>query len=348
VAPSWTSPSSGPPGAVPPGAAPPAEPPIAPAWTATQQGWTSTQSGWTRPQALKPGVIPLRPIGVGELLDGAFTYIRRSPGVVLGISAIVAVVSNLVQLVFSLRLFSSAGTNSVLLNQNAGFSDLAPIFGQIIGGSFLTLLVTLVFQIIGTGMLTIVVTQSVLGRNVGWAQTWDRTKGSILALIGVTLLTTLLSIGGLLLCIVPGVILYVAWSIAVPALLVERCGIRESMRRSWRLTAGSRWRVFGILLLMQIIASFVAQIIASPFAVVGLLVDGLNFTAGSGIPVAVLVLSAIGGVVASTITLPFTAGVVALLYIDLRMRREGLDLQLAQAVTPRADGPSSNSPWTSA
>ena len=312
-------------------------------------------------------MIALRPLGLSEILDGAFTYIRRSPGIVLGISAVIAVASNIVQFVFSLLLFTGSSTSSLLFDQNANVNDLLPLYGQILGGSLVTTTITLIFQVIGTGMLTVIITRAVLGQDIGWSEAWSRSRGLILPLFGLTIITSVLSFFGLLLCLVPGIFLYVSWALAVPALMVERCGIREAMRRSWRLVTGSRWRVLGIIVLAQIIASLVAQIVAVPFAFVGLAIDGLGggLTNGS-IPFATLVASAIGGVIATTITLPFTAGVVALIYVDQRMRREGLDLQLAQAAAPAtntAGGPGSTpnhpgppgapdpsnapSPWTS-
>ncbi|MFW5899334.1 MAG: hypothetical protein ACOCUN_02570, partial [Jiangellaceae bacterium] len=64
-----------------------------------QTGW-GTGPGWTwAAPSVKPGVIPLRPLGVGEILDGAVTTIRRNPGPMLGLLAIVAVITQLVGLV---------------------------------------------------------------------------------------------------------------------------------------------------------------------------------------------------------------------------------------------------------
>jgi hypothetical protein len=350
-APGWTSPTAYPPagGPPPPPGAPVPGAPV-PGGFPMPGGYPSAASAWNRPQAPKPGVIPLRPLGLSEILDGAFSYIRRSPGVVLGISAVIAVLSNIVT-------GTASGTGA--FDPNATTEDLTPFIGQLIGGTLVTTLVTLVFQVIGTGMLTVVITRAVLGQDIGWREAWGRSRGLILALLAVTFLTSLLSFFGLFFLIFPGVFLYVSWAIAVPALMVERCGVIESMRRSWRLVRGSRWRVFGIILLAQIIAGFVGQIIAVPFAFIGVIFDGLGGGLEGGIPIATLISSALAGVIATTITLPFTAGVTALLYVDQRMRREGLDLQLARAAGAAAptvaamnaapgSGSPGASPWTSA
>jgi hypothetical protein len=105
------------------------------------------------------------------------------------------------------------------------------------------------------------------------------------------------------------------------------------MRRSWRLVRGSWWRIFGILLLAAIIATAVGQLILAPFVAAGAFIDGFAAQPGEGLPWASLALNSLGGIVSTTITLPFSAGVVALLYVDQRMRREAFDLELTRAVS---------------
>ena len=52
------------------------------------------QSGW----AIKPGVIPLRPLGLGEILDGAISTMRRYPKLMLGVAAIVVTITQMIVL----------------------------------------------------------------------------------------------------------------------------------------------------------------------------------------------------------------------------------------------------------
>src|SRR5262244_3395884 len=70
--------------------------------------------GWTAPppQAPKPGVIPLRPIAVGEILDGAFTSIRRNPKATLGIAAVVLTISGIITTGLEVLLLSQLGLNT--------------------------------------------------------------------------------------------------------------------------------------------------------------------------------------------------------------------------------------------
>lgn len=125
--------------------------------------------------------------------------------------------------------------------------------------------------------------------------------------------------------------------------MLEKQGILTAMRRSARLVRGSWWRVFGIQLLAAIIAYVVAAIIVIPFTFLAAAfggdgITGLMSTAGGDIGWTFLIISGIGSVIGSTITFPITAGVTVLLYIDQRIRREALDLELARAAGVQGPG----------
>jgi hypothetical protein len=189
---------------------------------------------------------------------------------------------------------------------------------------------------------------------------WARARPRLLAVIGLALLTTvavvalwgllvlpgilllvagetaagaLLLVLGILVALALSVFLWVRWALAGPALLLEDQGVLASLRRSWRLLAGSWWRAFGILLLTQIVVGVGSSIVQAPFTVVGSLLIGVQDRPYASLPLTLLylVVSNIGTVVAGAIFYPFGAAVTALLYVDVRMRREGLDVQLLRA-----------------
>jgi hypothetical protein len=114
--------------------------------------------------------------------------------------------------------------------------------------------------------------------------------------------------------------------------VLEREGPVRALGRSWRLVRGSFWRVLGITLLAGLIVVVTAGVLQIPFSLIGALAGGgsslLPATGGS---VAGILISAVGGVVAGAVARPISAGVAVLLYVDLRMRREGLDLVLQTA-----------------
>ncbi len=124
-------------------------------------------------------------------------------------------------------------------------------------------------------------------------------------------------------------------SLASPALVMEGVGVVESLRRSWALVRGSWWRVLGILILSAIITSLLTTVVTIPITLLATLATGFSESL-----VPTVLASGVATLVAGIVTLPFSAAVTGLLYIDLRMRREALDIELVSAgVHPSPD------PW---
>jgi hypothetical protein len=286
------------------------------------------------PQAPRPGCVPLRPLGLGDILDGSFKVIRRNPKVTLGLSAAIAVVQVLFVAIFEVLAFARLGNVKVT---NAADPTAQTPLGPLLGVESVQLAGIVVSTLLGailTGMLTIAVTQDVLGISLTIGQVWERTRGRIWRLIGLAVLTTLLQFLGLLLCLAPGIWLWGIWAVSVPALMVENSTVRGALGRSRALVSGTFWRVWGIRALGALMVMFVGGFILAPFEIIGIVVDSDVFSASGGsshVPVLFVVLTAIGSAVSATFTAPVRAGIDSLLYVDLRMRKEGLDIALQQA-----------------
>ncbi|MFD7085691.1 hypothetical protein ACFYXV_12450 [Streptomyces sp. NPDC002181] len=309
---------------------------------------------WGKPPAAKPGVIPLRPLDLGEILDGAVATMRSHWRSVLPITLVVATVVQVISVLVQKYTLSDLPVTS----------DAEPSVRELVdtlGGSMLALVANGFIQLIGTivatAMLTMIFSRAVLGHGSTIGTAWREARPQLLRLLGLTLL---LGIGGALLVgilIAPGIAmgniavgllggfvalplllwLGIKFSLASPALMLEKSSVATSLRRSSRLVQGSWWRIFGITALTGLITTFVSAVIVWPLTAVGLAI-GLadagptaleNGTAASGW--AALILSAIGAVIAQTITMPIQSGVTVLLYVDQRIRREALDLELARA-----------------
>lgn len=257
----------------------------------------------------------------------------------LGLSALIAVAQALIVAAFSLFTFSTLGGINV---SDAGNATSSTSLGPLIGTEsvqFVGLVASTLLGSILTGMLTIAITQDVLGVKLTAAQVWERVRGRIWPLLAIALLTTILEFAGLLLCIAPGIWLWGIWAVAVPALMVESTTTRGALKRSKQLVDGTFWRVWGIRALGAMIATFIGGFLVIPFEVVGLVVDNDVFSASAGanhVPALFLVLTAIGSALSATFTAPIRAGIDALLYVDLRMRKEGLDIALQHHVLQAA------------
>jgi membrane-anchored glycerophosphoryl diester phosphodiesterase (GDPDase) len=319
---------------------------------------------------VQPGVVPLRPLGLGELFDGAVRTMRQNPRVMFGVSAVlmaVTAVLSLVVLLLGVRRLTQTLTGA----ENGLTRDEVAAAAS---SGLLTVGVPAVLQalatIVLTGVLILAVSDAVLGRRPSVSDVLHRVGSRIWRLLGLSLLTAAFYLvltvvlaapgvalilasqevaGGIALALaVPALVavaclLWVRLAFAAPVLLLERVGIGRALRRSWRLTVGSWWRVFGILLLTAVIAVVAGGLLSTPFGLVGTVVaealgggspdDGTAFRNGLLVSQAI---ANIGSVLASTVTAPFTAAVTALLYIDLRIRREGLDVALARAAAEPA------------
>ena len=365
----WTPPAHSAPPATPGGL--PAEPTAAvdPGGWQAPTGWggpTAGNGSWGSPRPPEPrlGVVPLRPLGLGELLDGAVALVRRYPRPALGLSAAVAVVSTLLNIVLALtalRPLLSFDPGTFRLNGDTGQLDGALGGAALggLGGAVVSALGTLVL----TGAMTAIAGRGVLGQPLAFAQTWAQLRPVLLRLLGIACLTALyvygtavlavagavglVAVAGLkaLLVAVPlglgGVVLaaylYCRLSLAPCSAVLESAGVRTSLRRSGVLVRRSWWRIFGILVLTVIISSIVAQIVQVPFLLFGALPSGLGSLTTSGATTGrLLVVTYIGAGVAQTVVAPFTSGVRALLYVDRRMRAEGLDVALAAAAHQQA------------
>jgi hypothetical protein len=341
----WTAPTGGPPD----DGQPPRNDPAS--------GWSTAappRPTWGEaapPMPPRPGVVPLRPLAVGELLDGAFTTIRRYPGPTIGLAAPVMLLVTGTQIVASYLLLN--GTSSV----SASGTVSSDFLSRSLAVDIVVQVTTFVFGLLLTGMITAVIGQAVLGRRMNVSQAWQSVRPRLAPLVGVSLI---ILVGTILITVVglgPGILIAVAgadtagialatlgglgafavliwllvrFELATPAVMLEKQGVREAFRRSRILVSGSWWRVFGILALAFLLSGIVASILIVPF---NLAANGTSGLLGRGYTVHFtgLLLVGIGTFIAGTIVRPFSASVSALLYIDRRMRAEGLDLTLQQA-----------------
>lgn len=370
AAPQWTVPTPVPTPVPNPGApdGPPA-PQAPPGWggqppggTGPPGGWGGPPAGWSGPPPDRPGlrrgVVPLRPLGLSELLDGTVAVVRRYPRAVFAFSAVVAVVSAALQLMVTLTFLLPF----LRLDDEQLSGDLSQASEELAGlatGSAFTVLFGVFAGLVLTGLVAPAVSRGTLGQELSAGQAWRQLRPQLAPLAGVSLLVTLAVFGAPLaavaltvtaaaasgvagallgLVLVPlgvalAVYLYVRWAFAPLCVVLEKQGVRAALSRSGILVKQSWWRVLGVLLLTALVAGFVSQVLQVPFLFGG----GNPISALSGqdtdTSTSVFVVSAIGAMFAATLVGPFTAGVTGLLYVDRRMRTEGLDVALAAALS---------------
>lgn len=331
-------PAPGYPGYPPPGYGypPPGYPP--PGYPAGGNGGYPGVTPW------KPGIIPLRPLSLGDIFNGAVAYVRANPMATLGMTTAIVLITSALGLLIGHSTPPASG-------------DIAMVAGVLTGATAAVLATILL-----SGMLTVVVARAVVGTPITISEAWQRVRGRMPALIALTLLeilavmvligavvlaiagvakaagvgaATLVGIVLVLLLIAALAALFTLLSLAPMAIVLERKSVTASITRSVALARPQFWRIFGIRLLASIVAVVVAGAVSVPFDILGQVVS-----AGGGPEAPSLLrmtIMTIGQAIGQIITTPFTAGVVVLLYVDARIRAEAFDFVLQSAPARGAD-----------
>ncbi len=287
----------------------------------------------------------------------------------------VSVVATLAVVVpFTLFVFSRV--------EGASVADTDAILSGAVGGFVLLLLVPVALSLVASaflqGVMVVEVATGTLGERLGFGALWRRAAkriwpllgwtgivtGAILAVIAVFVVLIVVaaatSEGALVAAILAtlfgglGLIALGVWlgtkvSLVPSVIVLEGAGIATAVRRSWQLTDRFFWRTFGTLLLVSVILSFAAQVVVQPVSLVGTVLAVIIDPTGSGAAVAITIATTVVTLVLSlligAITAVVQAALVAVIYIDLRMRKEGLDLELVRTVELRDAGQPVGDPY---
>ncbi|MEU5994756.1 hypothetical protein ABZ806_37755 [Spirillospora sp. NPDC047418] len=293
--------------------------------------------------------VPFRPMSISEMLDGAIAGIRRRPRTTLGLSV---AISTVIQVASSVAAYFFIGdqardevTPEVLL-ESLGAQVTLTVLGLVLSAFGILLMAGLVAPILG---------RELVGLPIAPRQAWRDARPRLGRLIGTAAVVMGLSLGALLLPVVPffaliavdahpalgavaGIVgfpvgiglmvwLYILFVQAVPAVVLERRTVTGALRRAVTLSKGRWFRTCGTLLLALLVTVFMGFFaLRIPFLIVQLVFFG--DASGSEATMGALAVDTAGRIVSWSVVLPFDAGVIALLYMDRRMRREGFDLEL--------------------
>ncbi len=338
-------------------------------------------SGWTPPP--KPGLIPLRPIEFGTVLGASFQVLRRNPrptfGAALLLNALVVFISTGISTVIVVSGLERAS--------RASLSDSDTIFAGTIAltlvATLLAVGISIVAQALLQGVISIEVSRATLGEKLTLRQLFAIGRGRWWALIGWTALLgasilvafgvliglsigffafgdPIAIVGGIILLLVGilGLIVVTVWIATmlafVPAsIVIERLPIGAAVRRSWRLVRGAFWRILGTLLLITVMVNIAVSVVTTPIQLVATFAAPLVNPAGQietdltvffALNLVVIGITAVVGAIGAVLTTAATS----LLYIDRRMRTEGLDLELQRHVELRASGAAGADPYLTA
>ncbi|CAN5141433.1 hypothetical protein BH09ACT5_BH09ACT5_23220 [soil metagenome] len=366
---SWQPPAGAAPSAPPSPYSPPATPPPGPG---PVPGASGPSTGWTPPP--KPGLIPLRPLTFGALIGASFQVLRRNPRPTFGFSLLITGIMYVAAagLIGAVGLFAFFRLQSAASTEDAD-AIAAGSVGMLIVATLIPVALALVGSAILQGIMALEVARGTLGEKLRLPGLWRAARGRLGALIGWSLLlavvaiiaigivavgiTLLATLGGpvgvgfaVLLGLLAGPVAIAAgfWlgtklALVPSVLMLERLPLGAAVARSWSLTTGYFWKTLGTLLLVSVIVQIVSSIVSFPLQTVltfGSTLFDPNGSNGTAIVVVILVylLTIVFSVVFGAIAAVVQGATPALLYIDIRMRKEGLDLALSRFVEARQAG----------
>jgi hypothetical protein len=325
---------------------------------------------WT--PASRPGIIPLHPLSFGTILGRSFAALRSNPRVLLGFALVVQTLAYIVVLVAVLGIaFASFSRLDTL---QPGSDE----FDAVMAGSVAITLIAGVVLALAAGALGvlvqgIVVTEvahAAVAERLTLGALWRQVKPIAWRLIGYAALLMLVIVGAIAvvgvatvaIAAVAGpaaiVLVLLVFLASIPltmwlsvklllvpaAIILERATLGTAIARSWTLTRGRFWPVLGVIVLISFVFGFVAQAVSIPFSLLSSGLGTIIAPTRSAEPTAIIGIIA-GGLLTQVVTLLIQSVAIvvqstatAIIYIDCRMRREGLDLDLLAYVERRDAG----------
>ncbi len=258
----------------------------------------------------------LRPLRVGEILDvGIKIYLKHARTlfkIVIVVVAPIQVLSLLVSLSTVPEAFTAPTTYQPF---NTGeiwlFGAGAVIIGIL---SFLTVL-------LATGACFKTISDVYLGHAPDARGSLRFARQNLRSLLWANILALLFMTLGLVALVIPGIYLWIALSLVSPVVLLEGLKGRQSLKRSRFLVREMWGKTFATIFVSFLLAMVVSTVVSA-------LINALVFVGDQNSLVLQVTLNTISSTVAQVISTPFQAAILAVLFFDLKVRKEGFDLQL--------------------
>jgi len=251
----------------------------------------------------------LRAMTVGELLDRTFFFYRKHFLLFVGLAGLPHLVLLAVQLLAVV------------------FRSGEQVAARILAAAVTTLLTALVYLAVvavSQGTTVIAVSRMHLGREPSIAEAYGAIKGRFFTLVLIMLVAGLATGVGLVLLIIPGILIALMLSLAIPVAVLERTGVWAALTRSAELTKGNRGRIFVIYFLFAVLTYIFYSLWEIPIIVAA---GVLARQSARGLPVWTQVAFPVGQFLTQCLVSPLLTIALSLVYYDQRVRKEAFDLE---------------------
>jgi hypothetical protein len=258
-----------------------------------------------------------QPMSVGQILDQTFRLYREHFVRFFTIVAVVYVPVGLLSILLIALVFQE--TTQITVDQQTGAIDASGAVASMITTGVIALLAMVGTQLCN-GALIKNVSEAYLGRQSSVGEAYRFVLPKIGTLIWASFLVGVIVMIGFVLLIVPGVIFALWFALTTPAIVAENLKASRGMSRSKALASGNLGKIFGTLFIVAVI-SWIVQVLFQWGG--GLLTGGISDT-----PLAAVVLTQVFSIIGQIVAMPIGATAMILLYYDLRIRKEGFDLEM--------------------
>ncbi len=356
--PAWEAPTGGPAAEPPRWSAPSPAGPRMPPGTQGPAPSGAQQAGIPTFRSWQPGFMPLRPLQLGDFISLPMKAIQANRAVIVG--------GPLLCMLVTLLTLSVAVWLVVVDLYNVLFGYTSFSFSMLTGDTILAIVIALVVLILADAAARIFiipgVSRAILGERITLARAWEITRPRVLHVLLLYFFVILIAFGGMVvlslviaalvgaggsagagflvvlivLAMIPFTFMAtVIIDVAVTAVVLEKASAGAALGRAFSLIRGNAWRLTGCMLVIQLIVSVISQVAST--------VPSIALTAATGtspspgvVAVVSIVASWITLLVYSLINYSFLGTVTTLMYVDLRIRNEGFDVDLARAAEAAA------------
>lgn len=273
--------------------------------------------GAAPPAPSVPG-LALRPMTVADVLDGGFAVLKARPRRLLGLAAAFVVPSQLLVAFIGRQVSGGLGVADVFSGDPAVLDQSSSDLGAQYAAIFAAVILSGLALVCVAAAVAHQVSQWMMGRDAPAGELFGVVGRRIVPLTVSFVLVKLAEVAGIFGCYVAIVFVMAMFVVVAPVIAVEGVGPFAALGRSIRLVQGRYFPVLGLALLMGIVGLLLSNALAALPQVLAIWIDSP----------AAWPLLAVGGVVAEVIVVPFTAAATTLLYLDLRVRNEGLDIEM--------------------
>lgn len=281
------------------------------------------------------------PMSVGQIIDNALRIYKLRFLRFVTITAVVHVPIMLISIIFAAILQQNVWSGStyssevispekqyhysetVTREKEHTFPNPMPQFSPhvLIAGSIIAILFYIIGYVLCQAALTNCVSEYYMGRDISVKAAYQRVLPQFMTLIIAGILVMLIIMFGFILLIVPGIIFMFWYALTTPSIIVEQLSATEGMQRSKFLTSGNLGKIFGVSFIIFVITI----VIAMPISICGNILIAPIFSQNTIMHV---IAQEFTELIANILITPVGAITYILLYYDLRIRKEGFDLEM--------------------